>query len=195
MRAKTGKLVLLGVFVSFIVLYGAAPAQAQVVGVGISPGKISVDEPLSPGGLYHLPPVTVTNRGEEAGYYEMVVTYLHEQEELMPPAEWFEFGPENFYLEPDHSQTVAVTLEVATDARPGDYCAYIEARPVIENGGVTIGVAAATKLSFAVEHEAPSFFKTNALAFYVALGVVALIVVVFLLWRFSPARLRLQGRQ
>ena len=193
MGARISKLVLLAVLVSFTVLYAASPTQAQV-GVGISPGKISVDEPLSPGRIYHLPPVTVTNKGEEAGYYEMGVIYFHEQEELMPPAEWVAFSPETFYLEPDRSQTVAITLEVATDANSGDYCTYIEAHPAIENEGVTIGVAAATKLSFAVQHEAPSFLETNALTFYIALGVVAVIVVIFLFWHFFRARLRLERR-
>lgn len=191
MGAKIGKLVFLGVLVSFVVLYGAPPTQAQVIGVGISPGKISVDKPLYSGEVYHLPPVTVTNTGEEPGYYELAVVHLQEQEGLMPPAEWVKFNPdEPFYLEPGGSQTIAVTLEVAADANSGDYCAYIEAHPVTEKGGATIGVAAATKLSFAVQYKATSFFARNALAFYVALGVAVLIVFIFLLWWFFRAQLR-----
>ena len=163
------------------------------MGVGISPGKISVDNPLSHG-VYNLPSITVTNTGEVAGNYEIEITYFEGQEELRPSAEWFDFNPdEPSYLEPGQSQKVAVNLEIPTDAGIGDYYTCIEAHPVIEEGGVSIGIAAATKLYFTVQHGSPSFLARNAFAFYITLGVVGLIVVIFLFLRFFHIRIRLSG--
>ena len=193
MIAKINRLVILALFISLMLLYVTSPTQAQSVGVGIHPGKISFDEPLAPG-VHDVPPVTVTNTGGVAGYYEIEVIYFQGQDEMMPPVDWFEFSPEGpYYLEPDHSQAVAVTLEVPADADSGDYYAGIEAHPVITEGGVSIGIAAATKLCFIVDSES-SFFEENAVAFYIALGVLGLITAIFFFLRFSNIRIRLDSR-
>ena len=39
------------------------------VGVGVNLGKIEIDEPLKPGGIYNFPSIGVINTGDEAGDY------------------------------------------------------------------------------------------------------------------------------
>ncbi len=121
------------------------------IGVGVGLGKIQIDEELFPGGIYNLPSLPVLNTGDEDGTYEVEVTYLSEQQEMRPAGEWFSFSPQSFPLAAGASQLVDVSLTLPVDARPGDYFAFLEAHPQAEGEGVTIGVAAATKLNFSVE--------------------------------------------
>ena len=120
------------------------------VGVGVGLGKIQIDEELSPGGIYNLPSLPVLNTGDEDGEYEVEVTYLTEQQEMRPSGEWFSFSPQSFFLAAGESQLVDISLTLPVDTRPGDYFAFLEAHPVVEGEGVSIGVAAATKLKFSV---------------------------------------------
>jgi hypothetical protein len=93
----------------------------------------------------------VFNTGDEAGDYEMGVAYHSGQPELRPDKEWFNFTPSSFYLEPNQSQSVAIRLTLPVKTQPGDYFAYLEARPVVKRAsGTTITVAAATKAYFTV---------------------------------------------
>ena len=126
-------------------------AAVAKLGVGVGLGKIDIDEKLSPGGIYKLPSLPVLNTGDEAADYEVEVTFLSEQEQRRPEASWFSFKPQGFHLEPGKSQTVEVSLTLPVNARPGDYFAFLEAHPTKKGEGVTIGVAAATKLSFTVK--------------------------------------------
>lgn len=128
-----------------------APFASAKVGVGVGLGKIQIDEPLSPGGIYNLPSLPVLNTGDEAGEYEVAVTYQHEQEQLRPEEAWFNFGPKTFHLEAGGSQKVDISLNLPVKVKPGHYFAYLEAHPIAKKEGVTIGVAAATKLYFAVK--------------------------------------------
>lgn len=121
------------------------------VGVGVGLGKVQIDEALSPGGIYNLPSLPVLNTGDEDMEYEIEVTYLSEQEEMRPPGKWFSFSPQTFPLTAGGSQTVDIVLTLPVDARPGDYFAFLEAHPVAKGEGVTIGVAAATKLNFTIK--------------------------------------------
>ena len=122
------------------------------VGVGVGTGKINIDQPLKPGGIYDLPSFSVLNTGDEPGDYEVEVTYHSQQTQLKPSQEWFSFSPQSFFLEPKESQVVAVKLSLPVKATPGDYLGYLEAHPVIKGGeGTTrVGIAAATKLYFTV---------------------------------------------
>lgn len=141
---------------------GTAAAQ---VGVGVTVGRIRVDQPLSPGGSYNLPAIGVINTGGQASDYSVRITYMADQPELRPPQDWFSFRPEVFHLEPDQSHTVGIRLTVPTTARPGDYFALVEAFPIVaERPGVVIGVAAATKLNFTVRHS--NQFMATALWVY-----------------------------
>ena len=170
---------------------GIGEVQAQV-GVGIMPGIIRVDEPLLPGGHYNLPSIQVVNTGQEASEYEVELARMAEQKELQPPPEFISFSPKSFYLEPGANQVVSLSLNIPVKAKPGDYLAYIEAHPVSPGNGMTIGVAAATKLFFTIKPAnivvgvfaaISSFFSVRAPISYIVLGVVLLGIAVSLLRR------------
>ena len=91
------------------------------IGVGINLGKIRIDEPLKPGGLYTFPIIGVINTGDEAGDYAFEVTYHQDQPELRPDGEWFSFSPSAFHLEAVESQTVSIKLTLPFTMTPGDY--------------------------------------------------------------------------
>lgn len=121
------------------------------IGVGVGTGKIKIDEPLKPGNISVLPSITVFNTGDEPADYEVKISYLSSQPQLRPDEEWFSFNPSSFSLEPGQSQSVAIRLTLPVKAKPGDYLAYLEARPVVKPGsGTTLNVAAATKFYFTV---------------------------------------------
>lgn len=202
MRPMRAKLALLIVLVLLSVLWTSGVADAQV-GVGVNLGKISVDEPLMPGGSYRLPSIGVINSGQVTSDYEMEVTYYHEQKELKPSPEWIEFAPKTFNLEPGQSLSVAITLNIPVKAKPGDYFAFLEVHPVAEKGGVAVGIAAATKLYFSVKpanifsaviSRVSTFFETNAPFSWVGLGVLVLIIVIFVLWRFVRISFRVERK-
>lgn len=197
-----GKLALLVVLVLLALLSTTGLAYAQV-GVGVNLGKISVDEPLMPGGSYRLPSVGVINTGQVTSDYEMAVTYHHEQKELRPSPEWVDFNPKTFTLEPEQSVPVALTLNIPVGTNPGDYFAYLEVHPVAKKGGVAVGIAAATKLYFsikpanvfsAVTHRVSTFLETNAPFSWVGLGVLILIIVIFLFRRFVRISFRVEKK-
>ena len=175
---------------------------AAKVGVGVGLGKIQIDEALSPGGIYNLPSLPVLNTGDEDMDYEVEVTYLSEQEEMRPETGWFAFSPQRFPLTAGGSQVVDIVLTLPVDTRPGDYFAFLEAHPVSEGEGVTIGVAAATKLNFSVEpkgvlgaamERVRSLIEANRpLANGVAI-VVGVVVVVSLGRRYLDIKIGLKG--
>ena len=87
------------VIVFLISLTALAPVVALAkVGVGVGLGKVNIDESLKPGGIYKLPTLPVLNTGDEAGDYEVEVTYLTDQPELRPAADWFTSRPNQFHL-------------------------------------------------------------------------------------------------
>ena len=161
------------------------------VGVGVNLGKIKVDEPLKPGGIYNFPSIGVINTGDTPGDYELAVTYHQDQPELRPAQEWFSFTPSTFHLEPGQSQNVAIRLTLPVKIKPGDYFAYLEAHPIIKAGpGTTIGVAAATKTYFsvipaniwqAIYWRVSSFLTMHAPWTYVVLVIIlgAIIIAIF----------------
>jgi hypothetical protein len=122
------------------------------IGVGIGTGKIQVDDKLKPGMIYKLPSLSILNTGDESSQYRVNVAYHEKQPELQPPQEWFIFTPETFQLEPGEGKTVDVKLNLPVKAKPGDYFAYLEGRPIktAQVGVTTVGVAAAAKLYFTV---------------------------------------------
>lgn len=123
------------------------------VGVGVGTTAIEVDEELKQGMKYTLPPMTVMNTGDVAGEYTLGIAYHQDQEELLPPIEWFTFTPETFHLEPEETKSVQIELTLPIDdVVPGDYFAYVEGKPQkdLETGETIIGIAAAAKLRFTV---------------------------------------------
>lgn len=184
-------------------VFSVSPALAKV-GVGVGLGKIQIDEPLSPGGIYKLPSLPVLNTGDEAKNYEVAVTYQHEQEQFRPEETWFNFAPKTFHLEPGGSQKVDISLVLPTNTRPGDYFAYLEAHPMAEKEGVTIGVAAATKLYFTVKpsgvlgaavERIRSLLEINAPYSYWLVGGLVVLVIVLTFRRFFALQLQIRRRE
>ena len=187
---STQKIIFLFILVISL-FFISQPARAGI-GVGVNLGKIEIDEPLKPGGIYNLPIIGVVNTGDEEGDYELEITYHQDQPELRPSQDWFSFSPAKFHLEPGESKSVEIKLALPFTMRPGDYFSYIEAHPVAKQGpsGTTIGIAAATKTYFtvaptnvvsAVVWRVYSLFTVYAPWSYVILVVVigAVIIVVF----------------
>jgi len=174
------------------------------VGVGVNLGKIQIDEPLKPGGIYNFPSIGVINTGDEPGEYELAVTYHQDQPQLRPAQEWFSFSPAQFHLEPGASQSVAVKLSLPVKTKPGDYFAYLEAHPIIKAGpGTTIGVAAATKTYFsvipaniwqAIYYKAQSFFVMYAPWTYVVLAVVIAAIIIVIFRKFFAFQIKIRRK-
>ena len=93
----------------------------------------------------------VLNTGDEAGAYEVTVSYAEDANGKRPPAGWFTFSPARFDLTAGDSRMVDVRLTLPTGADAGEYFAYLEAHPVTTAEGVSVSVAAAIKVSFAVK--------------------------------------------
>lgn len=179
----------------FLVL--SASLAVAKIGVGVGLGKIQIDEKLSPGGIYKLPSLPVLNTGDEAGDYEVEVSYLSEQPEFRPENTWFTFTPKSFHLEAGKSQLVEVSLTLPVNARAGNYFAFLEAHPTAKKEGVTIGVAAATKLNFtikpsgvlgaAIERVRTFLEQTRPTSYYV-LGAAGVIILLALARRYLVIR-------
>lgn len=140
-----------------------------------------------------MPSVGVVNTGHVEASYSLRVTYREGQAELRPPPEWFRFDPDRFLLEPGEVQSVSVRLSLPASAETGDYFAFLEAFPVVDEGGVTVGVAAAAKLTFTVEPGDGGGALGGG--FLIALAVVAVLVGLYALWRWFPLRLRVERRR
>jgi len=120
-------------------------------GVGISTGEITVATRLAPGAGYALPRISVSNTGDVVTSYELTVTYVEGQRERRPAADWFDFDPRQFALDPGESRSVNIGLTVPRGSEPGDYFALLQAKTVPDLPGTTsVGVAAATKIAFSV---------------------------------------------
>jgi hypothetical protein len=120
-------------------------------GVGITLSRVEIDDQLERGASYELPTLGVLNSGDEAGEYEVGITYDEGQTEIRPKADWFHFEPQRFHLTAGQVQNVRISLVLPRGAEPGDYYAFIEARPISRGEGATIDVAAATHLSFTIK--------------------------------------------
>ena len=197
---------ILTIIVIFVAFLSPQTALAKI-GVGVGLGKVQIDEELSPGGIYKLPTLPVLNTGDEAGEYKVEVTYLSDQPELRPDASWFSFTPQSFPLDAGGSQLVDVSLSLPVDTRPGNYFAFLEAHPVAKAEGVTIGVAAATKLNFTVKpagvlgaavERLRSLLENNAPASYIIIavvgGVLALSLLVVVGRKYLAVQIRLKSK-
>ena len=175
--------------------------------MGVGLGKIQIDEKLSPGGIYKFPTLPVLNTGDEDGDYEVEVTYLSDQPEFQPPSEWFTFTPQSFSLDAGGSQLVDVSLTLPVDARPGNYFAFLEAHPKAKGEGVTIGIAAATKLNFTVKpagvlgaaiERVRSLLENNAPFSYIVIAVIGTVLVLGLLIavarKYLTVKIRFKGK-
>ena len=138
----------LALLLSFLVVVSSPDADADA-GIGITMGKIQVDEELKPGGRYALPAVGVINTGDRQQQYRVLISYLEEGGTLRPPQRWVELDPSRFVLDAGKTQTVGVTITLPAGAEPGHYFALIEAQMVNE-GDQSLQAGVATKLTFSV---------------------------------------------
>ncbi len=190
------------IIILLITSFFIASVSLAGIGVGVNLGKIEIDEPIRPGGIYNFPSIGVINTGTESADYELAITYHQDQPEIRPLQEWFSFNPSSFRLEPGESQNVTVKLTLPTKTKPGDYFAYLEAHPVIKAGpGTTIGVAAATKTYFsvapanvlqAITYRISSFLTVYAPWTYVVLVVVAGAVIIALFGKFFKFQINIK---
>jgi len=122
------------------------------LGVGVGAGKITVDKPLKAGIIYALPNLPVINTGDQLTSYGVSVEYLERIPELRPAREWFVFNPSIFELKPGEVKNVAISLNIPLKVKPGNYFAFLEAHPIVnEQTGITqVGIAAAAKLYFII---------------------------------------------
>ena len=196
--------VVVGLALAAALLAPASGVRADV-GVGVNLGKIDIDDKLAPGGRYNLPSLGVINTGDEPGDYEVVISYMGDQDEARPPADWFEFEPQRFFLEAGGSQLVEIRIVLPSGAGPDDYFALIEAHPVPDDEeGVNISVAAATKLTFTVRPsnllaawilQAQNFIEDGEPWTYVIPASLVLLLVVYLLRRNFRFRFGVERRQ
>jgi hypothetical protein len=137
------------VLLSCVLLVLGGQARANQ-GVAVDLGLISVRQSLSPGGRYRLPTLGVTNPATDPSHYRLGVGYIDGQSQRPPPEGWFVFEPAEFTLRSHQTQPVSITLIVPVHAEPGTYAALLRAAIVPPGGGVTVGAAAAARLTFRV---------------------------------------------
>lgn len=193
------------IFIVIILCIAAVPNLMMAgVGVGVGLGKIEITEKLSPGGIYKLNSIPVLNTGDEAGVYEVAVTFMADQKEARPKEDWFIFEPKTFELKPGESKSVAVTLTLPLNAKPGAYFAFLEAHPTAKKEGVSIGVAAATKLYFTVAPKgvlgaftarASSLLNQTAPGSFIVLGVLGVLALAIVFQKFFKVSFNIKRKK
>ncbi len=184
---------LAGIVVSALVT-GTLPAAAGIV-AALELTEIEVDEALTPGQEYQLPALGVLNTCDQAGSYEVTIDHMDDQTVVARAADWFQFEPQSFDLDPGVSTRVAVSIRLPADAQQGDYFVQIEVHPIAVGGrAVDGGIASATRLHFSVKKADGGVFQRATFHLYVALGLVAAVTLAWLVLRCFPLRLRLERR-
>lgn len=187
-----------------IFLFSSVNSLAKV-GVGVGVGRIEVDEVLVPGSIYDLPDIPIINTGDVVTTYELGVEYHENQEEFRPLATWFIFNPESVEILPQESKLIDIKLNLPLDTEPGLYFAYLEAQPKLigESGVTKVGIAAASKLTFAVApanlrmaiyYKVKSFFRVYAPWPQRALGVICVIIILILFKKFFKFEVNLKKK-
>ena len=128
-----------------------APTAAADRGVALDLGRVEIEQALTPGGGYLLPPVGVRNPGDERTTYRMVVSLVAGQSRAPVPESWVHFSPGEVTLGPGQTRKVQPRLSLPTGADPGNYEGLLAAQIVTGGAGTQVGAAAAAKLTFAVE--------------------------------------------
>jgi hypothetical protein len=173
--------------VAFALVSGAPLADADK-GVALDVGTVRVEQKLSRGGSYNLPPIGVRNPGDETTAYVMGIDFVEDQEGRRPKESWFSFEPQRFTLEPGDTTRVRIELDVPPGARPDDYETLVVASIVTEEEGAALGGAAAARLNFTVKASnwfeawllrARYWFLDNAPWSYLIPSAIALVI---LLW-------------
>ena len=139
-------------FAALFLISSLSGVALASVGVGVGTGKIDIKDKLRAGGIYTLPAITVYNTGTQEAEYSMSLTLNERQHQLKPSPSWLSFSPSKFTLKPRQTKVVVTTLKIPVNAQNGSYFGYLEAHPdsTVKQGKTTVGVAAATKLSYQV---------------------------------------------
>lgn len=171
-------------------------ALGQKLGVGVGTGTIRVSEELKAGQSYNIPPIVVINTGEIPSDYSVGVQWREYQPEFKPEESWFDFSPNEFFLEPGESQLVEISLDLPIrGVEPGEYFAFLQGFPVVEYapGQAGVGIAAASKLYFTIApaniflgiyYKVASFVQKTSPWSYIILGLITLFFLVKILRKF-----------
>lgn len=158
------------VLIGFLALLASSGAASADRGVALDLGKLEIEQTLTPGGGYRLPPVGVRNPGDEVTTYRMVVSSMQDQAGKPVPEDWVVFEPRELELEPGQTRKISTRLSLPTGADPGSYEGLLAAQIVTDGGGAQVGAAAAAKVLFEVEsatllgaywHKASTWFGDN----------------------------------
>ncbi len=171
-------------------MLACAEAASADRGVALDLGKLEIQQVLTPGGGYRLPPVGVRNPGGEKTTYRMTVSSVQGQGGIPVPEDWFRFEPREVTLAPGETRKVATRLSLPTGADPGGYETLLAAQIVSDKAGAQVGAAAAAKVTFEVEsatllgawwHKLSTWFSENEPWTWVVLAALASVV---LAWQF-----------
>jgi hypothetical protein len=185
-----------------LMLTSAQPAWARL-GVGVNVGNIKVNEPLLSGGIYPVTKISVLNTGTESSDYGVGVSYRENQKEMKPPEEWFRFSPEKFELDQGEAQPVSIDLVIPVNAKAGDYFALVEGHPITKGKGLTIGIAAASKIRFTVKsstlfwsilNRLTTWFENNMPYSAIAVGILLLAIVILVARRYLNISFRVEKK-
>lgn len=167
-------------------------AQSRV-GVGAGTGKINLGIKLLPGETYDLPTIIFANTGNEKSEYKISLQKTAEVGKINLPEEWIQFEPKRFTLAPKESQIVKIKIRLPINIDSGEYLGYIKCSPVSSEasiGNTSIGIAAATKITFTIlpkniwqktTQKASIFWKKYSILVFIAsiLIVIAIILIFF----------------
>jgi hypothetical protein len=148
-RRGPGRWVAAAAMAVLLVQLSTAAALAAARGVALDSGRITVETPLVGGRSYQLAKLTVRNPGSLKTKYDLVVTPI-ETDARTPDAAWFSFSPRQVTLAAGKRQAVAVSMRLPANAAPGRYEVLIGARVAPSAPGMSIGAAAASRLTFVV---------------------------------------------
>lgn len=148
-RSRTGPFLRSTALAVLLAGVGAAPALGTR-GVSLDLGAIAVSRVLVPGETVRLPEMGVHNPGTETAHLEMSVRGISDDGIADPSPDWIHFSPTQFDLAPGQSRVVRPTLEVPIGAEPGQYATLLSAAAGQGGEGVTVGVAAAARLTFEI---------------------------------------------
>jgi hypothetical protein len=185
------------------VLLTPAMAFAAHVGVGVNLGKIDITDKVVPGGIYKLPSVGVVNTGDTVTNYKVTVVGMFQPNQKQPDPAWFQFTPATFSLKPGETQQVGGQMTIPLKAQPGSYFGFIQAQPVVKTSGVSLGVAAATKLTFMLSPSnwfAAMLFRLQELAAiyspwsYIVIALIVLLAIAIPVQRRYKFSLGVQRR-
>ncbi|MBI5232167.1 MAG: hypothetical protein HY876_08395 [Coriobacteriales bacterium] len=131
-------------------------ASAASIGAGTDTGRITIEEPLTPGSSKQLPTITIFNTGDVAATYVMRVAPV--EGVRTPEASWFTFSPASATIPPHSSMTFDTRVDVPASAVAGDYGALLlgtSDRQVPSSSGALLNVAAGPRLTVSVARGNP----------------------------------------